>query len=789
MKKTVAFFLTLVLLLSCAVSLCAAGEEPYPHISFLTPISGGFRINFTACEDAAAYKVFAKTESGWRTLGTTTQTTYDYTALTDGQEYTFTVRGVDANGDFSTDYDEAGYTQTYYNPPRLRTLTCTQAGLKLTWDAVPTIERYSVYRKSAGEAWSLLALSEHTDYTDTAVTSGKQYTYTVKGVTQDGVSNLTFHDTKGMTRTFVAAPQITSFKNLAEGTAITWGKCAGAGAYRVFLKSGGSWKKLADTTACTYTHKNLKNNTSYVYTVRAINKAGQYVSAYRAEGSANTYFAVPKLTAAVPVYGGMKVSWNAVSGVHEYLVFVKTASGWKQAGVSTSTSYIDHTVLSGKQYTYTIKCSANAGKKALSWHSAKGITGTYVAAPEITAFENQKDSIKIQIKGSAGASRYRFFAKTASGWKAIATGTALNAVHKGVKNNAKYIYTVRALDKKGNYISAYNPEGKATRFFAPPAITGVTLTSASNTLHWDTNAFVAQYRVYKKTFGGSWAVLGDTDRNSLTDTALQKNVLYTYTLRYLNAANKPLSFYVANTKFYYNGAVANGKITYAGKTMCFTDGVILKGLIKRDRKYYYYNSAGFLQKNGIVGDSKTGYYYANKNGVIDLSLSDGIRYNNAQWLILNGKAKQVKTEYDKTLFRAFQLLKECTDKSMTKEQKLLASFRYLQKITAEKNPRIPHYTGKNWHLMYANDILVNRSGNCMSYGAAFAFMAKAIGYNDVYCCNSGGHGWAEVNHLVYDPEWDIHHKESYYAVPYGASYGPDYKGAISAGYSWMRVAI
>ena len=65
-------------------------------------------------------------------------------------------------------------------------------------------------------------------------------------------------------------------------------------------------------------------------------------------------------------------------------------------------------------------------------------------------------------------------------------------------------------------------------------------------------------------------------------------------------------------------------------------------------KYYFYNSTGFLQKNGIVGNSKTGYYYANKNGVIDFSVRAGIKYNNAQWLILNGKAKKVATEYDKS---------------------------------------------------------------------------------------------------------------------------------------------
>ena len=42
-------------------------------------------------------------------------------------------------------------------------------------------------------------------------------------------------------------------------------------------------------------------------------------------------------------------------------------------------------------------------------------------------------------------------------------------------------------------------------------------------------------------------------------------------------------------------------------------------------------------------------------------------------------------------------------------------------------------------------MFVDGAGNCFSYGAAFAYMAKAIGYKNVYCCNSGGHGWAEVD--------------------------------------------
>ena len=413
------------------------------------------------------------------------------------------------------------------------------------------------------------------------------------------------------------APTITSFKNGAVGTQITFSKFDGASSYRVFLKSGNSWKKLADTSSLTLTHKGLKNNTSYTYTVRALNKAGNYVSDFDKTGFQNTFYSVPKLTSVTSVYGGLKLSWSKVAGIGEYTVFVKTASGWKKCAMSTTNSFTDKNVISGKKYTYTVKCSENNGKNLLSWHDTKGIGGTYVAAPEITATENLKDSVKITIGKVAGAYKYRYFVHSAKGWKAFATTTALSVKHTGVKNNTHYTYTVRALDKSGKYISAFNPKGTGTRFFAPPEITAVDFTDSGNVITWNAADYTVLYRLFVKEYGGNWATLTNTDQTSFTDEAPKKDSLYTYTLRYVNESKQPLSFYLTDTKYYYNGAPANGKIEYGGKTLNFTDGYILHGLNKIDGKYFFYSADGLLQKNGIVGNSTDGYYYANKNGVID----------------------------------------------------------------------------------------------------------------------------------------------------------------------------
>ena len=87
-------------------------------------------------------------------------------------------------------------------------------------------------------------------------------------------------------------------------------------------------------------------------------------------------------------------------------------------------------------------------------------------------------------------------------------------------------------------------------------------------------------------------------------------------------------------------------------------------------------------------------------------------------------------------------------------------------------------------------MLVNKIGNCFSYASVFAYMAKGIGYTNIYVCNSGGHGWTEINGLIYDPEWSRHNfNYSYFGMSYNGPSDVAYKAAISSGLWWMHVKV
>lgn len=260
---------------------------------------------------------------------------------------------------------------------------------------------------------------------------------------------------------------------------------------------------------------------------------------------------------------------------------------------------------------------------------------------------------------------------------------------------------------------------------------------------------------------------------------------------------------VGKNTYYFNpngrpgtkGAAASGWEKISGKKYYFSPkgklgkfGKMYKGFKKIGKYKYVFSSSGVLQK-GIVKFKKT-RYYADKKGRIDSRFRKAAKIKGKYWNIIDGKAYKVKTKSQKTLYRALKIASKITTKKMSKPVMLKKCFNYVKKAYREMNPRIPHYHGMDWPVVYANDMFIRGKGNCLSYAAAFAYMAKAIGYKKVYCCHSGGHGWAEINGLVYDPEWSIHyHDNDYYALKYGAKTTQNYKGAIAAGYKWMHVKI
>ena len=116
--------------------------------------------------------------------------------------------------------------------------------------------------------------------------------------------------------------------------------------------------------------------TAVPFTASAVETNAPVVSAQ----SAKTSLATPKISKAESINGGVKISWGKVNGAEKYRIYYKGSKGWTRLADTTSTSYTDSKVSSGKTYTYTVRCINSSATKFTSGYDSKGKSVKYISA-------------------------------------------------------------------------------------------------------------------------------------------------------------------------------------------------------------------------------------------------------------------------------------------------------------------------------------------------------------------------------------------------------------------------
>ena len=254
--------------------------------------------------------------------------------------------------------------------------------------------------------------------------------------------------------------------------------------------------------------------------------------------------ATPSISKLENTAGGIKLSWNKVSGTYGYRLYRKTSSGWKRFKDTTATSFTDSAVSVNQAKTYTIRCIDGSGK-TISGFNSKGWSKKYTpVAPTISKLENTTSGIKLTWNKITGVYGYRVYAKTSSGWKKLKDTTATSLTDSAVSANQTKTYTIRCIDKKGNAVSGYNSKGWSKKYIAAtPKITKLKNTSKGVSVTWNKVAGVYGYRLYRKYAGGSWTRVKDTTSTSFTDSGAKKGKKVTYTVRCIDKKGNTISDY------------------------------------------------------------------------------------------------------------------------------------------------------------------------------------------------------------------------------------------------------
>ena len=251
--------------------------------------------------------------------------------------------------------------------------------------------------------------------------------------------------------------------------------------------------------------------------------------------------ATPSISKLENIAGGIKLSWNKVSGTYGYRLYRKTSSGWKRFKDTTAASFTDSAVSVNQTKTYTIRCIDSSGK-TISGYNSKGWSKKYTpVAPIISKLENTTSGIKLSWNKITGVYGYRVYQKTSNGWKRIKDTTATSFTDSAVSVNQTKTYTIRCIDSSGKTISGYNSKGWSKKYTpVAPIISKLENTTSGIKLSWNKITGVYGYRVYQKTSNG-WKRIKDTTSTSFTDSAVSANQTKTYTIRCIDKKGNTIS--------------------------------------------------------------------------------------------------------------------------------------------------------------------------------------------------------------------------------------------------------
>jgi hypothetical protein len=328
---------------------------------------------------------------------------------------------------------------------------------------------YYIFRSVNGASASLLqtiSSGSTKTYTDTAVKSGSSYTYTLyafSGSTQSSGSS------KSITYTApqLATPKLVSVTSSSSGTTVQWEAVSGAVQYRVYYKTADSgWSCFAVTDDTTALHTSGVFGTTYYYTVRCVASDGTtFTSSFDKTGLSATYARLldtPQLTSVTNSSAGVTVQWEAVPGAAQYRVYYKTGTGsWVRFAVTDGTSAVHTEAVSGKTYTYTVRCVSSDNKTFTSDFDRTGLSILHLSTPTVTV-TSSSNRIRISWTATSGATSYRLYRRTAGGgWVRIANLTSTSYTDTTAKSGTTYYYTVRAVS--GNTVSAFTSSAAIKR--------------------------------------------------------------------------------------------------------------------------------------------------------------------------------------------------------------------------------------------------------------------------------------------------------------------------------------
>ncbi len=522
------------------MNLSAAPDDGQVTLSWANP----------ANNTITKYQYRRKTDTGtygsWTDIPNSgdTTTSYTVTGLTNGTEYTFAVRAVNAGGNGAA----STVTATPAPVPAAPTNLKAEVGdrrIGLTWDdpGDSTIDEYEY--STDGGTFSVISGSDDTttSYTVTGLTNGTQYTFAVRAVnnTDDGVES-----TVTATPLWPAPTGLVATAGQGRVT-LEWNNGhAGIGDYFTYARGSDIVDRTkflprgsgSTTTDIVYP---LTNGVLYTFSVRALH--GKESSTVTARPVSMP--APENLTATEGDDRQTTLSWSDPGNDSIYKYQVSIDNGTTFTDISDSSKSTTTTTVTGltngTEYTLAVRAVNHWGYGAASTVAAMPLW----PAPTNLVASPDDGRIYLEWDRNPGITDYRVETKVTSTDVFVASspfsagsGSKTIAAIASLTNDTEYTFTVLAT--QGTADSSWPAAVNATPMAVlPDAPTNLSATPSNGkvTLSWDDpgNNTITKYQV-SSDGGTSFTDISDSGASTTTTTVtgLTNGTQYTFAVRAVN---------------------------------------------------------------------------------------------------------------------------------------------------------------------------------------------------------------------------------------------------------------
>lgn len=233
------------------------------------------------------------------------------------------------------------------------------SAIKIAWTPVEGADGYRIFRKIGNEWHTTVPLTSATSYTFKNLKVGQMFIFAIRPYAEENGKTLWGDYATITTYTKPDAPaKVVSAQNNS-AIRLTWTKCAGATGYRIYYKSGNTWKtSVSSTTANSHTYTALRPGARYTFAIRPytiIN--GSVVWSDYKEYTAATLPSKVLFSVTSPSKGKISLSFSPVNGADGYQIYYKAGNGaYKLYKVCSKAETLTISNLkSGTKYTFAVR--------------------------------------------------------------------------------------------------------------------------------------------------------------------------------------------------------------------------------------------------------------------------------------------------------------------------------------------------------------------------------------------------------------------------------------------------